>query len=211
MKRITALALSLLGYASFAQSTQIGFETGVIASYSVNYFKDAQPVRFYKNWQKYFYDNSIFLRKQTENGWSFQINAAYHHDKYSGGYLNSLELNTLNYSLCIQHRLGEPGSKFEFYFGPSFTRLSSNGYYTFNIYSPKCSWNDNLIGFNCWANYWCNKNVAITFDLSTRVSLQNLNEDLEGSGASLNGYVPKFDKPNLYYTFMIGMSYKVDD
>jgi len=37
MKRITALALSLLGYASFAQSTQIGFETGTVAYFNAQY------------------------------------------------------------------------------------------------------------------------------------------------------------------------------
>lgn len=183
----------------------------MIASYNVSYLKNAQPAKFYKNWQKYFWDNSVFLRKETENGWAFQFNAAYHHDKYSSGYANLLELNTFNYSICVQHQLGSPGDKFQFYFGPSYTRLSSYGYYTTDLNSRKYSWEDNLVGFNCWASYWCTKNLAITFDLSTRVSLKNLNQDLEGTGARLNAYTALFDEPNLYYTFMVGLSYKIDN
>lgn len=214
MKLIATVVLGILSYSASAQSSQIGIETGAIASYSVNYFKDAQPVRFYKNWQNYSYDNSVFLRRETENSWAFQINVAYHHDKFTSSYENSVISNTLNYSLCIQHRLGQPGNKFKFFFGLSYTRLESYGYFSIaNYFSTKCDWNDNLLGFNCWANYQCTQTLAIIFDLSTRLSLKYPNEVMDENGATVSGGYTDFhfDKPNLYYTFMVGISYTFDD
>lgn len=48
MKLIATVVLGILSYSASAQSSQIGIETGAIASYSVNYFKDANPYGFIK-------------------------------------------------------------------------------------------------------------------------------------------------------------------
>lgn len=205
MKLIATLALSILSFSAFSQASRIGFESGVVGSFTTAYTKDAQPVKFYKNWQRYNFINSVYLRRETKDGWSFQMNVAYVRDKVFQNN-QSLFSNIAEYSGCIQHRLNPPGDKFECYFGLSYIKLISSGYYT-GYYSTKYNWTDNLIGFNWLANCFLSRTVALTFNLSTKVSLDYQNQKLSKDGATLSVYDEHYDKPNLYYSCMLGISY----
>ncbi|MBS1688617.1 MAG: hypothetical protein JSS96_07825 [Bacteroidetes bacterium] len=153
MKLITTLALSLFGCASFAQSTQIGFETGTIAYYNLEYFSSGKPIILHKHWKQADFNNGLFIRRETKSHWAYQLSVNYYHDKhnddiilpaniYSGipapeEFRYSLSQNIFNYSAVIQYRLNnnkalakQKDKMLISYIGLSYTRLHSADEYS---------------------------------------------------------------------------------
>jgi hypothetical protein len=78
MKLITTFVLSILNcdasaqsLQAFAQSTQIGFETGTIAYYNLEYFSSGKPVILHKHWKQADFNNGIFVRRETKSHWAY--------------------------------------------------------------------------------------------------------------------------------------------
>jgi len=144
MKRITALALSLLGYASFAQSTQIGFETGTVAYFNAQYL----PIKVYKNWQRANFNNGVFIRRETKGRWITSFEASYCHNinrgnqtihphGYPTDYLQTKYVsNVITLSYSLQYRLNKALKKVDNYIGLVYTRSFNSGQYSFHQISP---------------------------------------------------------------------------
>lgn len=160
MKLFATLGLCLLGYTSFAQSTQIGFETGTIAYYNLEYFSSGKPVILHKHWKQADFANGIYIHRETKSHWAFQLTADYYHDKlnedivlpasvYSGiptpeEFKYSLSQNIFNYSVAIQYRLNSNKAmakrsmkRLISFIGLSYTRLhSADEYSMYQVPSP---------------------------------------------------------------------------
>ncbi|MGN6569008.1 MAG: hypothetical protein ACTHJ0_13695 [Flavipsychrobacter sp.] len=165
MKRITTIALSLLGYTSFAQSTQLGFETGTTAYYNLEYFSSGKPVILHKHWKQADFANGIFIRHETKSHWVYQLTAEYYRDKQNddlkyppsilSSYLSanasispefkySLSQNIFHYSATIQYRLNSnktiakrPMKILISFIGLSYTRLhSADEYSMYQVPTP---------------------------------------------------------------------------
>lgn len=85
MKLITTLALSLMGISSFAQTVQIGFESGVLSNsldkgLQSRYYADPREV---PHWKVNHLNASLFGRLQTNTHFAFELQASYYQDHYA--------------------------------------------------------------------------------------------------------------------------------
>jgi len=229
MKLITTLALSVLGYASFAQSTQIGFETGTIAYYNLEYFSSGKPVILHKHWKQADFNNGIFVRRETKSHWAYQLTVNYYRDKHKGDLITpttiyfaseefkyNLSQNIFNYSAAIQYRLNRnkelaksKTKKLISYIGLSYTRLhSADEYSMYQVPRPqyypigyiKTKWNDDLAGLNYWGRYTFHKQWSLNLDVSYKISMRYTSQDYPYGGNDAV-FTPYTTKSGEFYTY----------